>query len=136
MNSKHYERLWTAVRGVRERYRTFEAALGRQQAHALYRAAASLVDAERRLLSVYYQEQTRDRQTHDDVDVPGSEPLVKAVSGVASVSDQLLAYAFIAAESDISADERARALVQKGMDDHRRIIRDLIAVWDKAPRPK
>ena len=136
MNSKQYERMWTAVRGLRERYKTFEAALGRQQAHALYRAAASLVDAERRLLSIYYQEQTRERTGHEEPDIPGSEHLLKAVSGVASVNDQLLTAVFIAAESDISADERARTLLQRGIDEHRRIVRDLMAVWDKAPRPR
>ena len=136
MNAKQYERLWSAVRSIRDRYKTFEAALGRQQAHALYKAAASLVDAERRLLSIYYQEQSRDRQGHEEASVPGTEPLLKAVSGVASVADQVFAAVFIAAESDISADERARALVQRAVDEHRRIIRDLLQVWDHAPRPR
>lgn len=136
MNSKHYERLWSAVRGLKDRYRTFEGALGRQQAHALLTAAASLSDAERRLLSIYYQEQPRDRQTHEEVDVVGSDQLMKAVSSLASVADQLMTAAFIAAESDISADERARALLQRRIDEHRRSIRDLFAAWDKAPRPR
>src|SRR5579872_6238895 len=134
MNSKQYERLWNAVRSLRDREKTFEAALGRQQAHALYRAAASLVDAERRLLSIYYQEQTRERQGSEQP-VPGSEQLLKAVSGVASVNDQVLAAVFIAAESDISADERARTLMQRAIDEHRRMVRDLLAAWDRAPRP-
>ena len=136
MNSKQYERLWNAARSFRDRYRTFEAALGRQQAHALYKAAASLTDAERRLLSLYYQEQTRERGAHDEAPLPGADLLIKAVSGVASVSDQFSTVGFIAAESDISADERARTLLQRAMDERRRVLRELFAALDKAPRPR
>ncbi|HET6385088.1 MAG TPA: hypothetical protein VFJ58_16985 [Armatimonadota bacterium] len=135
MNARQYERLWSAVRSVRDRFKTFEAALGRQQAHALYRAAASLVDAERRLLNIYYQEQTRDRQGHEEPK-GDFETLLKAVSGVASVVDQVFAAIFIAAESDISADDRARTLLQRTIDEHRRIVRDLLAVWERLPRPR
>jgi hypothetical protein len=135
MNPKQYQRLWNAVRGLRDRYRTFEAALGRQQAHALYRAAAGLVDSERRLLNIYYQEQTRERSLQEHDGAPGGDLLLKAVSGVASVNDQVLAAVFIGAESDISADERARTLVQQAIDEHRRIIRELISLWDRLPRP-
>jgi hypothetical protein len=136
MNAKHYERLWNAVRGLKERYRTFEAALGRQQGHALHRSAATLVDAERRLLSIYYQEQTRERVPHEESEAAEGDQLLKAVSGVASVNDQLVTAAFIAAESDMSADERARTLMQRAVDEHRRAVKDLLAVWDRSPRPR
>ena len=136
MNPKQYERMWNAVRGLKDRHRAFEAALGRQQGHALVRAAAALVDSERRLLNIYYQEQTRERGSHEEPMVSGSEQLVKAVSAVASVNDQVSTAVFIAAESDISADERARALLQRSIDEHRRIVRDLITAWDASPRPR